>query len=187
MKTIRREKVTSIVTCLAILTVTLASKPAHAERSKIHEIGWSSRLSSMGLNELKNVGQKYEFYCQPAAEDLIHAPIWGTYTYTHNSGICSTAVHAGMIEAKTGGEVTIKLLEGQTFYTGSNKNEITSQDHRGTKMSFTFVGEKMSDEQKQEAESSETRRSSGIKKVMVNGVERGIERSIEKVITEIFK
>ena len=185
MKTIQSKNIKFMIALMAITVSGVFCNSANAQRHKIHEIGWSSRLSSMGLNKPKNLGEQYTFYCQPSSEDLIYAPIWGTDNYTPNSGICTTAVHAGMIEAKTGGEVTIELIEGQDFYTGSRKHDVTSQDHRQTKISFIFIGEKIAREQTEK--DSVSRRSSGIERVMVKGVERGVERTIEKVITEIFK
>lgn len=185
MRTIQKKSLRFILACVAIATSTSICKPANAGRNKVHEIGWSSRLSSMGLNKADNLGKEYTFLCQAAPEDLIHAPIWGTNSYTPNSGICSTAVHAGMIKAEDGGKITIELVEGEAFYTGSYKNEVTSQDHRNTEMSFTFVGEPISQEQVNE--DSQPRRSSGIQRVMVKGVERGVERSIERAIDKIFE
>ena len=187
MKTIKVKKLGFIVASIAIATSAAMCQPAQAKNREVHEIGWSSRLSSMGLNKEDNLGKQYTFYCQPASTDLIHAPIWGTNGYTPNSGICTTAVHAGMIKAEVGGEVTIELLEGQAFYTGSYKNEVTSQDRGNTKMSFSFIGEKITVESESEVEAAQSQRSSGIERVMVKGVERGLERSIEKVITDIFK
>ena len=91
---------------------------------EISEIGWSSRLTSMGLDKKKNADQKYKFECQSAPEDLIHAPIWGTRVYTSNSGICSAAVHSGMVDPEEGGIIIVKLVNGRNFYTGSKKNLI---------------------------------------------------------------
>lgn len=49
--------------------------------------------------------------CQSAPEDLVHAPTWGTKVDTANSGICTAAVHAGMVDPETGGEITLKLIK----------------------------------------------------------------------------
>ena len=185
MKTIKASRLKFIIASLAIAISAISSQPANAQSSKrIPEIGWSSRLSSMGIDKVKNVGKTYDFFCQPAAEDLIHAPIWGTNVYTSNSGICSTAVHSGMISEK-GGLVSIELVEGQEFYTGSKKNEVESEDHIGTNLSYTFIGEAVVDEDETD-KTKEKRNPSAIERVMVNTVQRGVERSIEKVITDIF-
>lgn len=174
-----------IVATLAIAISTLSTSPANAQSSRrVAEIGWSSRLTSMGLDKAKNIGKTYDFYCQPVPEDLIHAPIWGTNVYTANSGICSTAIHSGMI-AESGGVITIEILEGQEFYSGSKKNNVQSEDHIGTNLSYTFVGESVADDPN--SVNNQSRRGSAIEQVMVNTVQRGVERSIERAIIDFFK
>ena len=174
-----------IVTSLAI-AICATSQPINAQsyHEEIPEIGWSSRLSSMGLDRGDNVGKIYDFYCQPAPDEFSHAPIWGTNTYTVNSGICSTAVHSGMI-SPTGGTVSLELREGREFYTGSDKNEVKSKDHSGTDLSFAFVGEPAIADNP-DSDSNGDRRNSSIEKVVVKTVQRGIERSIEKAIIDLF-
>lgn len=192
MKTIKfNSKLKLIVTSFAISlsSISLQSANAQSFNSELPEIGWKSRLSSMGLNKPENVGKIYDFYCQPAAKKLAHAPIWGTSTYTVNSGICSAAVHSGMI-AESGGVISVELREGKEFYTGTIQNEITSKDHIGTKLSFDFRGEAMAVRNQQyysnNQPNNQQRRPSNIERVMVNSVQRGLERSIEKAITDIF-
>lgn len=188
MKTLKIDNLKSIIAISAIASSLLPLNSVQAQNSQVPEIGWESRLSSMGLDKVENIGQSYSFFCQAASEGLIHSPIWGTETYTLNSSICTSAVHSGMITSQKGGEVTVKLLEGQQFYTGSNKNGITSQDNRSTSTSFSFIGDQIAQSEKF-ADSSQDKeeRPSGIERVVVNGLQRGVERSLEKVITEIFK
>ncbi|MEM6611239.1 MAG: LCCL domain-containing protein [Cyanobacteria bacterium P01_C01_bin.72] len=175
-----------IILSLALSLGIMSWQSANAQTSstRLAEIGWSSRLSSMGVDKKKNIGRIYDFYCQAASEDLIHAPIWGTNIYTSNSGICSTAVHSGMI-SEEGGFVSIELLAGQEFYTGSIKNGLESKDHIGTHLSYIFIGEALTNNYS-ESETNQQRRPSTIKRVMVNSVQRGVERSIERIITDIF-
>lgn len=186
MKTIKANLKPLIITSLAIAfsTISLQSVNAQSFNDRVPEIGWKSRLSSMGLDQAKNIGKTYDFYCQAAPEELPQAPIWGTNTYTSNSSICSTAVHSGMI-SKAGGIVSIELIEGQEFYTGSTKNEVISNDHAGTNLSFTFIGEAIATDNLSTSD-KQPRRPSTIERVMVNSVQRGLERSIEKAITDIF-
>ena len=157
---------------------------AQSYRDEIPEIGWTSRLTSMGLDKTDNVSKVYDFYCQPAAEKFSHAPIWGTNTYTVNSGICSAAVHAGMI-SQSGGVVSVELMPGREFYTGSSKNEVVSQDRSGTALSFAFVGEPTANNANPQTD-TRYRRSSSIERVMVDSVQRGVEKSIERAIVDLF-
>lgn len=168
---------------IAMVAGSWQSVNAQGNRDEIPEIGWTSRLTSMGLDKTDNVSKVYDFYCQPAAE-ITHAPIWGTNTYTVNSGICSAAVHAGMI-SQSGGVVSVELLPGKEFYTGSSKNEVVSQDRDGTDLSFTFVGESAINNPDARS-NSQARRSSGIERVMVDSVQRGVERTIERAIVDLF-
>ena len=155
--------------------------------SEISEIGWNSRLSSMGLDKKKNANQKYKFECQSAPEDLIHAPVWGTKVYTSNSGICSAAVHSGMIDPDEGGVVTVKLVKGRNFYTGSKKNDVKSEDRAGTDMSFVFVGQKkVQEKDSDDKHKSEPRKPSALERVLMDGFTRGVERTIDRAITDML-
>lgn len=190
MKTIKiSSQLKFIVTSLAIATSVTSWQPVKAQNAeeKVPEIGWNSKLSSMGIDKMENIGKTYNFYCQAAAEDLIHTPIWGTNTYTLNSGICSTAVHAGMI-SEAGGTIKIELLAGQEFYTGSKKNKIKSEDHANTMLSYTFKGEALVSQETAQAEQTATqqRNPSLIERVMVETLQTGVERSIERAITDFF-
>ncbi len=175
---------------LVILACTIFSESAWAKDNKsdryIPEIGWGSRLSSMGLDEDDNVGKQYKFECQAAPEDMIHAPIWGTKVYTVNSGICSTAVHSGIISPETGGEITVELLEGRDFYTGSQHNDVVSKDHRTTDLSFTFVGEQEVKERQIYEPTEERRKPSRIEEMLMDGFQRGMERSIENTFDNLL-
>ncbi|MEL6928578.1 MAG: LCCL domain-containing protein [Cyanobacteria bacterium J06600_6] len=189
MKTIKvSSQLKFVIASLAIAMSATSSQPANAQRGRkrLPEIGWSSRLSSLDIDKVKNVGKTYDFFCQPAPEDLIHAPIWGTNIYTSNSGICSTAVHSGMISSE-GGLVSVEILEGQEFYTGSKKNEVQSEDHVNTRLSYTFMGEVLVNDDTETNQTAKSKRNpSTIERVMVNSVQRGVERSIERVIIDIF-
>jgi hypothetical protein len=181
-------KLLTLSVAIAISTANLT--PVHAEKSpqEVPEIGWSSRVSSMGLDAKNNVGKKYQFNCQPASEDLVHAPVWGSEVYTVNSGICSTAVHSGMLDPEAGGKITIKLVKGKKFYTGSKHNDVTSEDHMETDVSFVFIGEKVAVKEESEDKPSEKKREpSPFEKVLMDGFQRGVERSIEKAIIDILK
>ena len=169
---------------IAINATAWHSANAQGVRDEVSEIGWSSKLTSMGLDKPDNVSKIYDFYCQPAAEDLSHAPIWGTNIYTVNSGICSAAVHSGTISLK-GGVVSVELLPGREFYTGSSKHEVVSKDRSGTELSFAFVGEAATNNSKLQP-NAQDRRPFTIEKVMVDSVQKGVEKTIERAIVDLF-
>ncbi|HEY9767425.1 MAG TPA: LCCL domain-containing protein [Coleofasciculaceae cyanobacterium] len=175
-----------ILASLAIAIGTTSLQPVNAQSSQdgVPEIGWSSKLSSMGLDKADNIGKTYNFYCQPASGDMLHAPVWGTNIYTVNSSICITAVHSGML-SKEGGVVSIELLEGQEFYTGSHKNNVISEDYPSSNLSYTFIGAVANSQDSQPNQPQ--RRAFGIPKIMVNTLQRGVERSIERAIINLFK
>lgn len=190
MKTIKNGHNLKLLTAsfaIAISTTSLNPANAQKDQTSVPEIGWSSRISSMGLDKNENIGNNYTFDCQPAEDDLIHPPIWGTNIYTLNSGICSTAVHAGLITQKQGGKITVKILEGQEFYTGSDNHNIVSQDHRSTDMSFTFIDDKLANNKSFDDDSEQQEEPSNLETIFVDTLQKGVERTIEQAITNIFE
>jgi hypothetical protein len=65
--------------------------------------------------------------------------IWGTTIYTDDSSIGTAAVHMGLITFLGGGDVTIKILAGQSSYTSSSQNGVTSGSYGSWDASFEFV------------------------------------------------
>ncbi|PIO15713.1 hypothetical protein AB205_0191380, partial [Aquarana catesbeiana] len=63
--------------------------------------------------------------------------VWGTYIYTDDSSICKSAIHAGILE-NDGGLVTVKKIPGQSSYSGSSRNGITSNNYESFSESFIF-------------------------------------------------
>lgn len=52
--------------------------------------------------------------------------VWGTDTYTSDSFLCATAIHAGVITNEAGGTFLATLSQGQGEYVGSERNGITT-------------------------------------------------------------
>ena len=97
-------------------------------------INWATQADSQrGRN-----GQQFTFVC-PAGGSL-STRVWGTNVYTDDSSICTAAVHAGFIEAASGGTVTIEIRPGQASYQGVNRNGVVSRDYGSWAGSFIFVG-----------------------------------------------
>jgi beta-lactamase regulating signal transducer with metallopeptidase domain len=58
--------------------------------------------------------------------------VWGTNEYTHDSSLAAAAVHAGVMQVGETGVVKVTMLPGRTFYAGTQRNGITSQDWYNT-------------------------------------------------------
>jgi hypothetical protein len=63
--------------------------------------------------------------------------VWGTDVYTDDSNACTAAVHAGAIPA-TGGTVVVTIQPGQSSYTGTTRNGITTYNYGAWPGSFTL-------------------------------------------------
>jgi hypothetical protein len=100
-------------------------------------IDWFTSASGLGIDcaDAGVLGMNYDFTC-PAAGTA--GSVWGTDTYTHDSRICTAAVHAGRITLAAGGDVTIQMTPGAAMYTGSTRNGITSLDYGTWSCSYIF-------------------------------------------------
>jgi hypothetical protein len=92
------------------------------------------RLNATGLRD--QIGETFTYQCSPNGSP---GTIWGTDTYTDDSSICTSAVHAGLITLTGGGQVTIEVTPGQDSYEGTDRNGITSLDYGVWGGSFVFV------------------------------------------------
>ncbi|MGL5793969.1 MAG: hypothetical protein ACRC06_06065, partial [Waterburya sp.] len=71
MKTIKNSHNLKLLTtsfAIAISTTSLNPANAQKDQTSVPEIGWSSRISSMGLDKNENIGNNYTFDCQPAED-----------------------------------------------------------------------------------------------------------------------
>lgn len=115
-------------------------KPPNPEFPSIHlpfiepteEISWSNSARELG----GNVGQDFQFKCP---EGGAIGRVYGTDIYTSSSSVCSAAVHAGIINAKDGGKVTIRSLGTQDFFNGTTRNGVQSLRYGQYSGSFTFL------------------------------------------------
>jgi hypothetical protein len=83
------------------------------------------------------VGARFAYTCPAGGTP---ANIWGTDVYTYDSSVCTAAAHVGVIRPATGGTVTIEMRDGQTSYTGSTRNGITSSSYGAWDGSFVVLG-----------------------------------------------
>ncbi len=77
------------------------------------------------------------FTCMCNAEAIQEGAVWGTDTYTDDSGLCRAAVHAGAIPA-AGGLVTVLRVAGRQIYPGTSRNGIQSSDYGAYSDSIRF-------------------------------------------------
>ena len=80
--------------------------------------------------------QDFTYFCPPNGRV---GTVWGTDIYTDDSSICSAAVHSGLIGAKEGGAIAIRIRPGESSYAGMTRNGVSSQDYGSWNASFIFL------------------------------------------------
>ncbi len=110
---------------------TLAGKPTpdDEDAEDITPIAWDTTPSGFK----GETGQTYTFRCP---EEGIEHIIWGSDVYTHDSSICTAAVHAGLISLARGGIVTIEFRPGRSTYGSTVRNGIKSKTYGEYPRSF---------------------------------------------------
>lgn len=81
-------------------------------------------------------GARFTYTCSTPADPR---SVWGTDVYTHDSSICTAAVHAGLATVQDGGTFTLEVLPGQSSYTGSTRNGIVTGSYPSWDCSYRFV------------------------------------------------
>jgi hypothetical protein len=81
-------------------------------------------------------GQTFQFAVTGAAT----GGVWGTDVYTDDSSVAAAAVHAGVIGVGETKTLSIAILPGQSSYTGSSRNGITSSLWGSWSGSYSFAG-----------------------------------------------
>lgn len=94
------------------------------------EISWTHNVATYAE------GSEHNFFCPPNGEGN---SIWGTYIYTADSSICKAAVHTGLFNARTGGNVRVRVKSGQSYYLPSLRNSIKSSEYGYYSKSFVFL------------------------------------------------
>lgn len=97
------------------------------------QINWAYML----LNLRNRNGQCFAFCCPGGGKPY---PGYGSGVYTDDSNVCTAAVHAGVISAEVGGNVTIEIRPGQATYQGSSRNGIATRSFGRSPGSFVIVG-----------------------------------------------
>ena len=81
-------------------------------------------------------GKRFVFLC-PADGSPDQA--WGTDIYTDDSSVCTAALHTGRLKVADGGMVTIEIRPGETAYTGTTRNGVTTSDYGSWSGSYVVV------------------------------------------------
>tara|TARA_R110002124_G_scaffold84563_3_gene220058 strand:- start:1157 stop:2041 length:885 start_codon:yes stop_codon:yes gene_type:complete len=88
-----------------------------------------------GATKWRGTGKSLSCTCP--ANFSVKGPIWGTDIYTDDSYICKAALHAGRI-GRSGGQVSIRMIDGQSSYAGTLRNGVTSLSYRRHTGSYRF-------------------------------------------------
>lgn len=107
-----------------------SGKPLATEQVQV--LAWSDTAT----NVKANLGQDFEYVCP---ENGTIGRVTGTDIYGPGSSICSSAVHAGIISAREGGNVKIQILGPQEFFNGTDRNAVVSAKYGAYGSSFTFI------------------------------------------------
>ena len=79
------------------------------------------------------------FSCTCSAQATTESAVWGTDVYTDDSGLCRSALHAGVISSR-GGPITVTRSVGRPLYIGTERNGVLSNDYPASPYSMVFKG-----------------------------------------------
>lgn len=82
-----------------------------------------------------NINQNYTFTVTGSSS----GGIWGTTIYTDDTVIAVAAVHRGLVTIGQTVTVIIMIIAGQSSYTSSTQNGITSNSYGSWAGSYQFV------------------------------------------------
>ena len=111
---------------------------AEGNSPSIPEIEWDTSLESFQFDSDKFIGQRLTAKCIPSAVNQSYDGVYGTDSYPSNNFLCIAALHAGKITSE-GGAITVQLNPGESDYTGSTRNGVTTASLPETPRSMTFI------------------------------------------------
>ncbi|NES21739.1 MAG: hypothetical protein F6K41_23135 [Symploca sp. SIO3E6] len=123
----------TVIAFLMVICVLIGFMPASASASS------SIVYATWGTNATNLRGQlnkDFTFDCPPNGSI---GRVWGSDLYTDDSSICTAAAHSGLITLKDGGEVTIRMLPGASFYTGTASNSISTSSYGNWYGSYRII------------------------------------------------
>lgn len=113
-----------------------APTPVGSATASLSESYAGSGWSTSALGEADRLGERFVFHCPP---DGSAGVVWGSDTYTADSSVCTAAVHAGLIDFASGGDVTIEIRPGESAYSASTRNGVNTLGYGSYDASFVFV------------------------------------------------
>jgi hypothetical protein len=82
-----------------------------------------------------NNNQTYTF----AVTGSVSGTIWGTTIYTDDSNLATVAVHSGFVQYNVTSTITVVILAGQSSYTSTTQNGITSNSYGSWVGSYQII------------------------------------------------
>jgi hypothetical protein len=82
-----------------------------------------------------NNGVSYSFVLTGSTSGII----WGTTTYTDDSNLATAAVHSGFVQYNQTSTITVTILPGQSNYTATTQNGITSNSYGPWGGSYSII------------------------------------------------
>ena len=119
-------------------SVAIESATAQSNSPSIPEIEWDTSLESYQFDNDKFIGQRLTAKCMPSTVNQSYDGVYGTDSYPSDNSLCIAALHAGKITPE-GGEVTVQLNPGESSYTGSTRNGVTTSSLPATSRSMAFI------------------------------------------------
>lgn len=99
-------------------------------------ITWGTSATAFDCATPGVIGMRLGYVCPAGGTP---GSLWGTGEYTHDSSICTAAVHAGRIDFATGGAITVEWRAGRSSYTGSTRYGVTSSSYGAWRCSFAII------------------------------------------------
>lgn len=123
---------------ISFSTVAIDRATAQSNSPSIPEIEWDTSLESFQFDSDKFIGQRLTAKCIPSTVNQSYDGVYGTDSYPSDNSLCTAALHAGKITPE-GGAITVQLNPGESNYTGSTRNGVTTADLPKTPRSMTFI------------------------------------------------
>ncbi len=122
----------AVAGCAAAERVATSAGDAAGSMTGTVTANWSTNATE----HRGHVGRRYAYVC-PAGGSA--GSVWGSSVYSDDSSVCTAGVHAGAITLAQGGRVVIEIRPGETNYSASNRNGISSGEWGSWDGSFVVV------------------------------------------------